>query len=140
MLLSEWGGGGGGSFIILNSPLYCVVIGVFSSIYSKEERTEFQKFKRNLSFALERLIDEIHFIFHYVASNFYSKATFSVLDFEIASYTDDDGRNQVALTVNNLFRVETKPEDIKALKFIRNGRSKPWPPVNFTHLKKAKKK
>ena len=100
--------------------------------------TEFQKFKRNLSFALEQLNDEAHFVFYYAASSFYSKASFSPLDF--AAYTDDDGRNQVTLNVNDLFTVEAKPEDIKALKFIRNGRSKPWPPVNFTYSKKSEKK
>ena len=100
---------------------------------SSTESEEFQKYERSLRYALETLNDEIHFVLHYVSSKFFSKCSLSALKFKLAAYTDAVSQNQLTVTVNDLFKVEAKPENFEALKFIHQSRRHLWPPFKSTH-------
>ena len=55
-------------------------------------------------------------------------SSFSSLDFRFNAHTAPHGMSQIAVRFNDLFQVEVKPDYIGALKFIKNCRSRPWPP------------
>ena len=67
-----------------------------------------------------------------MSSPFFTKSSFSALKFELGAYTDAAGANQLAVSFNDLFKVEAKPEHIEALKFIHQSRKQLWPPVELS--------
>ena len=86
-----------------------------------------EKFSRNVDYALSTLDDEVLFVFHYVDSDFYSKATFSNLTFSLRVYTA--GGTKAAVRPSTLFTFTPPSEDhFEALKFLNSCRSRPWPP------------
>ena len=60
-----------------------------------------------------------------MTSDFRPKSSFSRVEFVLGVHSD--GRRQLALHFNTLFKVEAKPEFDEALKFIRNSRKHLWP-------------
>ena len=86
-----------------------------------------EKYSRNVDSALSTLDEEVIFVFHYVDSEFYSKATFSNLKFSLRVYTA--GGTKAAVRPSTLFTVTPPSEDhFEALKFLNSCRSRPWPP------------
>ena len=62
-----------------------------------------------------------------MTSDFCPNSFFPTVDFELAAYTNSKGDFQLYIQVNNLFKVEAKPENIEALKYIHQSRRHPWP-------------
>ena len=89
------------------------------------ERTE--KYGRSVSYALRRLDEETTFVFHYAASEFFPRSSFSALKFGLSTYTDDQYVTQSAVCPSGLFAFGARPEHSEALKFIHCSRSHPWP-------------
>ena len=83
---------------------------------------QFEKYERALKYTLERINDEMTFVFHYVASTFCPNSSFSALDFQVNAHTNPCGTSQMAVRFSDLFQVEVKPNDIGVFKF-------PWPPL-----------
>ena len=80
-------------------------------------------------------VNPIVFVPHHVTTNFDSTSAFSDTSFQLAAHTDDDrGVCRLGYTVNQLFKVDLKPEHAEALKFIVNSRSRAWP--HGTEVKK----
>ena len=84
--------------------------------------------QRILHFAIERINSETAFVPHKVTSSFSSVASFSMLDFQLASYTDRNG--QVAVQFGDLFKLK-EVEDDMALEFIAKSRRRLWPPLDL---------
>ena len=68
---------------------------------------------------MEQINRETAFVPHKVTSNFSSVASFSMLNFQLASYTDRNG--QVAVQFGDLFKLK-EVEDDTALEFIAKSR------------------
>ena len=84
-----------------------------------------EKYSRKVDSALSTLDEEVSFVFHYVASDFYSKATFSNLKCSLRVYTA--GGTKAAVRPSTLFTGTPPSEDhFEALKFLNSCRSRPW--------------
>ena len=68
-----------------------------------------EKYSRTVDSALRTLDEEVIFVFHYVDSDFYSKATFSNLKFSLRVYTA--GGTKAAVRPSTLFTVTPPSED-----------------------------
>lgn len=89
-----------------------------------------EKFSRNYGYTLSRLDDDVVFVFHYVKSDFYSKATFSNLKFDLCAYTAAGG-TKAAVLPSTLFTVTPSEDHFEVLKFLKSCRSRPWPPCTW---------
>ena len=81
---------------------------------------------------------EVFFVIHTVSSDFCPISNFSTVDFSLKAYTDAPGMHRIGMDVNKLFKVKVEAEDIDVLKFIRNNRNCPWPPIELTHKQSEK--
>ena len=90
------------------------------------ELNRVEKYSRNVVYALGRLDEEVIFVFHYVDSDFFSKATFSNLKFTLCAFTA--GAAKAAVRPTALFTFTPSEDHFEALKFLNSCRSWPWPP------------
>lgn len=89
--------------------------------------------QRDIEYALARVNDDdaCRFVFYKVRNNFNSCTVLSTTALSLEAYHTKDDRFKLQMQFNTLFKVPTTSlvaDD--TIKFLRNCRSKPWPPLH----------
>ena len=81
----------------------------------------------------------VSFFFFRVGTTFCPSSTFSEVDLKLVPIATSEG-HKIVVNAKHIFafdRLEAKPEYAEAFKYIKNCKSKPWPPHSLTSTKEV---